>query len=338
MVKVICTIIGTFIGAGFASGKEVYLFFFKYGFYGIIGAIISSVSVGYVIFKTIKIIKNNMIENYDEFLDYTIKNKIIKIILNNIIDIFLIISFCVMISGFCAFLEQEFNISKIMSHILILVICYFIFQKNINGITKINDIVIPFIILIIIYIALVKTNKACDYFLENIKIEKVNFKFLLDSLIYANYNLLTIVPIIITIQKFITKKKNIKKIAIISSIIIFILSMAIFILLLQTRSNISNLEMPIIYIVGKYGKQYKYIYSLIIGVAIFTTAISSGYGYLQKYESDKKIYNKKIIYLMLGTILSVQIGFSRLIEILYPMFGFIGIIQSIYIIKSRDNI
>lgn len=30
MLKVICTLIGTFIGAGFASGKEIYLFFFKY--------------------------------------------------------------------------------------------------------------------------------------------------------------------------------------------------------------------------------------------------------------------------------------------------------------------
>ena len=29
MLKVICTLIGTFIGAGFASGKEIYLFFFN---------------------------------------------------------------------------------------------------------------------------------------------------------------------------------------------------------------------------------------------------------------------------------------------------------------------
>ena len=29
MLKVICTLIGTFIGAGFASGKEIYIFFYK---------------------------------------------------------------------------------------------------------------------------------------------------------------------------------------------------------------------------------------------------------------------------------------------------------------------
>ena len=40
MLKVICTLIGTFIGAGFASGKEIYLFFFKYNIYGILGIVI----------------------------------------------------------------------------------------------------------------------------------------------------------------------------------------------------------------------------------------------------------------------------------------------------------
>ena len=81
MLKVICTLIGTFIGAGFASGKEIYLFFFKYNIYGILGIVISVMFMGYIIYKTLNISRNYNIFSYNNFLDYMIKNKLIKIIL-----------------------------------------------------------------------------------------------------------------------------------------------------------------------------------------------------------------------------------------------------------------
>ena len=73
ILKVVFVIIGTLIGAGFASGQEVYIFFYSYGVKGILGIIISSGIIGFTIYKTLKITKENNIENYKEFLDYFIK-------------------------------------------------------------------------------------------------------------------------------------------------------------------------------------------------------------------------------------------------------------------------
>lgn len=42
-IKVIFTIIGTVIGAGFASGQEIYSFFNKYNENGLIGLILSNI-------------------------------------------------------------------------------------------------------------------------------------------------------------------------------------------------------------------------------------------------------------------------------------------------------
>lgn len=36
VIKVVMVIMGTLIGAGFASGREIYLFFGKYGICGIV--------------------------------------------------------------------------------------------------------------------------------------------------------------------------------------------------------------------------------------------------------------------------------------------------------------
>lgn len=338
IIKAISTIIGTFIGAGFASGKEIYLFFYRYGIWGIIGIIISSISVGYIIYKVIYISKNNHIDNYNDFINYIVKSKIIKTILNNVIDLFLIISFCVMISGFCAFLNQEFNIKIIISYIFILILCCIILRKNINGIAKINNIVIPIIIFAIIYIAVKKTSNSYTILVKSINNNEFSIRFIIDSILYANYNLLTIVPILITIKRFVNKKRAIKYVGVICGLIIFVLSVSILALLSQGDATVKNIEMPIVFIVGQYGLIYKYIYCLIIGIAIFTTAISAGYGYLQKYEKNKLIYNRRMVFLMISTIISIPIGFSKLIAILYPVFGIIGVIQSYYIIKvQRTN-
>lgn len=44
MIKTSLYIIGAILGAGFASGKEIHLFFGKYGISGQIGIIIASIS------------------------------------------------------------------------------------------------------------------------------------------------------------------------------------------------------------------------------------------------------------------------------------------------------
>ena len=349
MLKVICTLIGTFIGAGFASGKEIYLFFFKYQVYGILGIIVSAIFIGYIIYKVLNISKKNNIYNYNEFLNYLIKNILIKIILINIIDVFLIISFCIMVSGFSAFIYQEFNINIIIGFIFMLICSYCAFKRKATGIIKINNILIPIIIFIIFFIVIKKVNLYelnfieglngevynISNFINNCKIE--NFKFLIFSILYANYNLLTIIPIVVTMSNVTKNKKEIKYISIICSIIIFILSMSIFAILSQSNFNVGNLEMPVVFIVGRYGIFYKYIYCLVVGIAIFTTAISVGYGYLQNYENNKEKYNKKIILLILCSIIAIPIGFSKLIELLYPIFGGIGLVQSLYVIKKKRN-
>ena len=72
ILKVVFVIIGTLIGAGFASGQEVYIFFYSYGVKGILGIIISSGIIGFTIYKTLKITKENNIEN----IKYVVETKI----------------------------------------------------------------------------------------------------------------------------------------------------------------------------------------------------------------------------------------------------------------------
>lgn len=95
-------------------GKEIYLFFGIYGINGIIGIVISQIIIGIIVYKTLKISRENNIENYADFSKHINKEYKINEITKKIINIFLLLSFYVMIAGFSAYFSQELGIPNIV--------------------------------------------------------------------------------------------------------------------------------------------------------------------------------------------------------------------------------
>lgn len=334
--KVIFVIIGTLIGAGFASGREIYLFFGKYGECGKIAIILSGILTGIIIYRVLELTKMYEINTYNKLLErinwkYRKLNKFINIIVNA----FLLISFYIMIAGFSAYIEQTYKIPIYISSIIFVVICYIIFKKSIQGVIKANEVLVPFLILLIIYLGI----KNLPYMLSknsNILIEINNRGWLFNSILYASYNSILLIPALTSLRNYIDSKKSIIKIAIISSIIVIILAFLIYGLLLRGQFFIQELEMPLIEITMQFGSIFKYIYGFVIIASIFTSAISTGYSFLGNVSNNKRKYNIILLIMCVTGILVSNIGFSKLVELLYPLFGILGLIQ-IFMLLKRSN-
>ena len=55
-----------------------------------------------------------------------------------------------MIAGFGAYLEQEINLNSILGSSILAILCFILFKTNINGIVKINEILIPILIVVVL--------------------------------------------------------------------------------------------------------------------------------------------------------------------------------------------
>ncbi|MDO5556364.1 MAG: hypothetical protein Q4G09_07170 [Clostridia bacterium] len=316
-------------------GQEIYSFFNIYGAYGIIGIILSMCLIGFIIYKTFKIILENKIEVYQDFITNIMPqrlkdNKMLAFTINNIINIFLLISFNIMVAGFCTYFFQELNISKWYGAIVIAILSFATFSKSIDGIMKINTYLMPILILLIVFLGINKINNIS--FIEIVIPQKI-LKCLLSSVLYASYNSITLIPIIISLKKHIKTKAQAKQIAIITTIIMLVLSIIIFLLINLFSNEIKNIEIPITYIANTLGKQVKYIYGVVILIAIFTTAISAGYGFLNNVCKTKKGYIIMSSIMCICSVFVGQFGFSNLINLLYPIFGYLGIIQIVFLLK-----
>lgn len=283
--------------------------------------------------KYFGIAQKNKITNYDTFTNHIYPNQTTRDVLKIIINIFLLISFYIMVAGFSAYFSQELEIPNIVGTIVILVLCYVIFMGNIERVIKVNTILIPILILFII--VLISNNMDAysnvEYHLQNPSMGTSIYH----AILYGSYNSILLIPMLVSLKKYIHTKKQASAVAVLCTIILGILAIAIFGLLLKIHIDIHMLELPTVYIAGKMGKIYQYIYGLIILVSIYTSAISAGYGILENYVQQPKKY-KYIALAMCGSAIFVsKLGFSNLINSLYPVFGLFGVLQIVRIIKNR---
>lgn len=328
---IVLVIIGALIGAGFASGQEIYSFFYTYGKIGLIGIIITSVLISLAIYKSLKIICKNRIDNYDEFLKIFIKNNKVTKAINIVINILLLVTFYIMIAGFGAYFEQELAISKIVGNALLAGMTAIIFFTSVKGVLKVSQYIVPILILFIIIIGginLITIN-------SEVKIFPIKKGWFLSSITYCSYNMILLIPALISLRKQITKQGNIKYIAIITGIIMITMSVMIYMLLVKIDIDIDTLEMPIVYVIRTFFQKVKPVYAFIILSSILTTAISIGIGFLQNISKSKKSYPQFVLFMCITSLLVSNFGFSKLVNWAYPLFGYLGILQIIFIIKQK---
>ncbi len=313
-------------------GKEVFTFFTSYHANGIISICIFCLFMFLVILKILNIRLNYRINSYSDFLLF-LKNK--YPFFNNdlflfIINVFLGISFYVMVVGLSTLFHYQFGISKLIINFIVILICYKIFKNNdLHFIYVFNSILMPILIIYVIFLSL-----------NSIHLNKIDFcnyssnllKSIFQGLLYFSYNSLLIIPILFKIK--IQNKKNNCILALFFSFIIFILTGLINLLLLTYFSEIKNIDLPILAICNTKNNIYSFFYFFIILSAILTTLFSSGFSFMVNIkEKNKKI----ILVIFLGfSFIFNYFSFSTLIDIFYPLFGLIGLVQIFLILYNKS--
>lgn len=336
MFDIIFVLIGTFVGAGFASGKEIFNFFTIFNLYSFVSIFVFSLLLFFLIFKCINIKKNNNLNSYSDFLLYLEKkykyfnSKFFLFIIN----IFLASSFYIMIIALAALFNYQFNIEKYIVVFISIFICFNIFyNKNIDFIYIINRILMPILILFMLLLCYFNIN-IDNIFSVSLTTNNYSILYAITiGLIYFSYNSLLLVPIVFDLKINYNKSNISFKISFIYSLIIFILIFFINLLLLCFYSSIYNIELPILYICNNSLKIFLYFYFFIVLSAIFTTMISSGYTFVNNFK--EKNYTLKLLIFLLFSFIFCFFSFSDLINFFYPIFGIIGFIQIFLILFNR---
>lgn len=323
-IKIAFIYIGTVIGAGFASGREIIDFFGVYGVNGIIGMIICGCVFGFIGAFFLNKVYELKINNNNELLKLIFSKKVVFFI-ESIVTIFLFLGFSIMLSGSGAIFKEEFNLSYDIGIYIMAIFCFIVFISELSGFALINFILVPILIVGIIFLSTYIILKE-GFIFSNVEGVKLTTKgnFITSAFLYVGFNSLLLSVVLSSLLPIISSKKTAIKGGALGGLALGIIGCFILVPLLIYYTEIFKFEIPMLRVSEYVSMYYKNIFSIVLWLAMFTTAIANGYGFIEN-RSNK--VNRKVVSLIfcLCSIPMAKLGFSNLVTTIYPIFGYIGI-------------
>ncbi|MGN7940919.1 hypothetical protein [Virgibacillus sp. 6R] len=310
-------ILGTTIGAGYASGREIWEFFgFESGLAILIFTVIFSISI-YIIMKISYEEKTN---HFFPVLDRLVGKKLAHVY-DLLIVLYLFSTTIVMIAGGGATLEA-FLIPYWLGIILFGISVVLLFLGSINGIIKLNTIIIPLLVLGLLF-ALTSFQLSHQHSWDFDLTKQHNWPV---AFTFTALNILPLIAVLSAVGKEIKELKEAKVASIGSGIVLGSISFIYNETLIEISDSLSDYEIPLFAILEGYPFIVFLFMSIILWLAIYTTAVSGIFGLASRFKEVTKMPYWVMAFLLVLLMLPfTKFGFANLIAILYPLYGLINL-------------
>ncbi len=334
IIKITSLCVSIIIGAGFASGREILSFFttansLADGGYTTV-LIVSSFIFFTVIYATLELTRKNKINTYTEFLNAIFKNKLLVSFFELCIIMFMFISLSSMFAGFTAITTQAFGFSTTLSRLLFVILNFVFLLKGHTYLVKLSTFILPLFIIGAFYFGYIYfDNVTLTASTNNLQ------KYAFSGLTYSSYNLITTIAILATMKELTTSKFTNFVSSTFVAVILTALVVAILIPLLANYDLVKNSDMPIFLILTQNNKNLVYYYFIVMVLATLSTSIANAYGTVTYFSTRYKLnYLLTTVLIITSSVLFSLIGFSNIVNFVYPIFGFFGIIKILKILHT----
>ena len=326
-LKIAFIIVGAKIGAGFASGKEIFEYFAKFG--------AKSLLFVPLLFFAFYFFTYTLLCFGSKFLNFNLKdgNNLLSkkiCVFNktfNMFNAFMFVTFLIlsaaMFTGLISLFGTYFpNASRQLIYFFVVILTIVLIKMSFNTISSISYIIVPMIIVCILINAVFSLNLSS--FTSSLGSYGSALLPML-TILYASQNTFLASFVIIKSGSGLCPSEQ-KKVSLIVAVILCSL-IVVGILCFLFNPSLSYFSMPF----AEISKEVDVVYSYIFGFIIFSSIITT---YATTITSLKEYFKNKrftSIYMLCTILLLSTINFSHIVKYLYPLIGVFGLI---YIYKA----
>ncbi|MBS4203978.1 YkvI family membrane protein [Lederbergia citrea] len=323
--QVAAVYVGTVIGAGFATGREIVEFFTRFGFFGFLAILLSGYLFIYlgakIMVKAIEI----RATSFEEFNEYLFGKKLSKAM--NIFTMIMLIGVCaVMLSGAEALFSEQLGFARSIGTFLTITLAMLVMAVGVQGLFAVNIFVVP--ILIVFNFLVMCTSITSHHFLENFLFTPdgiESWKAGAAAFSYSALNLALAQAVLVPIAIEINDIAIVKRGGQIGGVLLTLI-------LISSHFTLTTLPDPVVFdipmavIVKEAAAGIYFIYLFIIFGEIFTSLIGNMYGLERQIRRYAKIGS---LWIHGGIIIIVyfisRIEYGTLLGFLYPLFGYVSL-------------
>lgn len=324
-IKIAFLFVGTIIGAGFASGKEILVFFGNSGVFFIYASLLCFALFSAVaIFFMLKA-KDKKLYTLKDLSKHTFKSG------SGVFSVFIIICHIIILAGMLACVDALFKevlnvkFDFPLFSLFTLILACIVVSFGINGLIEVNTVIVPLILIAILLIAIFAKRPEEGLIVNDVLAQDNIFKTTLNVCVYVGMNMLLTFGILINPCKKL-EKKHIYLGSILGAAFISLMLFVVGVTLLNSPEAVIKDDMPLLFLTNDMHVVFKLVCACVILCGIFMSVIASIFPvaeYTRTYIKNK--YLNIIIVAVAGFVLS-RIGFSAIVGILYPIMGVIGVV------------
>lgn len=324
--------VGAVIGAGYASGQEVLQFFAGYGFIGMLGAAITMIMLawyGTVFMELGHQLKTN---SHRVVLNYLCGKKI-GFFADYVLLFFMFGVISIMFSGGGAAIHQYWGLPPVAGKILIAVMTLSTVIFGFTSSVRALGIISPLMILAVVVISILTFTTYSDQLttvdttIQMLKPDTATPFWWTSAIVYVSYN---VIPGVSTFASIGNKEPNLKTVrmaGVIGGMTLGVCLLFIIMALLSNLENVMSYELPFLEIARGIGPTTGFLFSLVLVVAVFTTAVSNLYGFVIRFfdsDTETSKFRMLTIVVVVLSLLASLFPFSTLVGTLYPALGVLG--------------
>ncbi|PLS16457.1 hypothetical protein CVD28_15315 [Bacillus sp. M6-12] len=329
--------VGTIVGAGFATGREIVEFFTRFGFSGLIGILITGYLFIFIGAKIMVLSAKIGADSYEILNNYLFGERFARYI--NILFLFMLLGVTsVMISGAGAVFDEQLGLSRNVGILLTIFLAAAILMGGIKGLFAVNSFVVPIMILFsIILCVLTVRGLGFHEVLFASKLQEGGWRALISPFSYSAFNLALAQVVLVPVANEVKDKKVIYRGAVLGGFFLTVILLTSHISL-STLPEVEKYGIPTAELMKNTASGLYWIFIFVIYGEIFTSVIGNLFGLGRQIKTYVKLPEPLIfIGIFLVTYLISIVEYGKLLSYLYPVFGYISLLFLFLVWRKNGN-
>ena len=330
------TYAGCMLGAGFVSGQELWQYFGAYGKKGVLSLVLSFILLG--VFTLILLLlsrKTGKTAMDDLILKADLP--VVKDIIGILTAVIIFSNVSIMIAGIGALVEEACGIARPVVNLIVTILIGIFSYFGISGMMAVFDFLVPVLVIATLALCGVRIGNAG---ISGIDLSEKALNPLLGGcglacINYAAMNFYGVLTVFPPIGKETEKKRTFSTALILGTMLLILSGLAV-ILALSTSETAVLKEVPMQEIAGEMGAVPDIVISVMLTFAMFGVGVSYQVSTMSYLEGRFVKFMKKgrsfvLLMLLAAAYLLSLFGFGDLISLLYPLFGYFGMLLMLLI-------
>lgn len=323
--------VGTIIGAGFASGQEILQFYTGYGWWGILGTLVTVVLyplLGYylvVLGKRVHALSHKSVIRH-------LCGKYLGFVIDYLLTFFLFGVGVIMVAGSGSMFQQQFGLAPAVGNAIMAILVIAALLLSLRRLLDVISIVTPFAFVLVIGLAIYAavTADTAGVDLEAVAATQEQLAsphWLLSAFLHVSFNVAITVSVLAIIGATEPDFRAAKRGAVLGGIILGVIALVINVAMYTNVADLIGTDMPMLQIANDVAPWVGIAMSVILVAMIFNTAVPTLYTFTARFFTvDTRVFRIAAVIVGLVAFGFGFIGFTELVNTVYPLLGYIGFV------------